>query len=138
MNENGYHVATKTIVLDDEGRLLALRRSDTAPTRPLQWDLPGGVLEIGEEAEAGARREIREESGLEMFSLAVFDVIARFNAAREYWVTIYYWGKPTATDVALSYEHDMYRWVAPEEFAHLPGSPRNAEAVRHFIELRRA
>ncbi|MEO8724565.1 MAG: NUDIX hydrolase [Acidobacteriaceae bacterium] len=45
-----------------------------------EWTIPGGVLELGEELEAGARREAREETGLEVRmtgAVEVFDRIVR-------------------------------------------------------------
>lgn len=38
------------------------------------WGLPGGFLEHGEQPEAGIRREIKEETGLELFDLKMFRV----------------------------------------------------------------
>jgi 8-oxo-dGTP diphosphatase len=51
-------------VIERDGRvLLGRRRSD--PGRGL-WDLPGGFLHEGEDALAGLRREVREETALEI------------------------------------------------------------------------
>lgn len=46
-----------------DGQVLLVRRL----VEPFKdwWDLPGGFLEPGEHPEAGARREFREETGLE-------------------------------------------------------------------------
>lgn len=38
------------------------------------WGLPGGFLEQGEQPEAGIRREITEETGLELFDLKLLRV----------------------------------------------------------------
>ena len=51
-------------VLEHEGRVLLGRRRDDP--RAGAWDLPGGFLEEGEDAVAGLRREVREETGLEI------------------------------------------------------------------------
>ena len=49
---------TCTVVLNDEGKVLLLKREDFR-----LWVLPGGSLEPGETLEAGAIRETEEETG---------------------------------------------------------------------------
>jgi len=63
---NKVGVAQKTIIVREDGKLLVVRRSKTAPSRPLYWDLPGGGLELGEDPEEGAVREVMEETGIEV------------------------------------------------------------------------
>jgi 8-oxo-dGTP diphosphatase len=54
--------ATCLVVLNATGQVLLVRRS-VAPKKGL-WCLPGGFLELGESPEAGALRELAEETGL--------------------------------------------------------------------------
>jgi 8-oxo-dGTP diphosphatase len=59
-------------------RALLIRRG----CEPLkgQWSIPGGMLELGEELAEGVRRELKEETGLEVEPLeivAAFDRITR-------------------------------------------------------------
>ncbi len=49
--------------VDAEGRLLLVRQYRYAVDEPV-WELPAGRLDPGETPEAGARRELREETGL--------------------------------------------------------------------------
>jgi 8-oxo-dGTP diphosphatase len=51
-------------VVERDGRLLLARRA-LDPGRGL-WDFPGGFLEEGEHPLDGLRRELREETGLEV------------------------------------------------------------------------
>jgi 8-oxo-dGTP diphosphatase len=67
-------------------RVLLIKRG----TEPLKhhWSIPGGMLELGEELAEGARRELREETGLDVEPLeviAVFDRILRDTRRQGSW-----------------------------------------------------
>ncbi len=55
------------VIVDSEGRFLTVRQRG-GPFKDM-WLLPGGGLEAGESAEDAVRREVREETGLEVISL---------------------------------------------------------------------
>jgi 8-oxo-dGTP diphosphatase len=57
---------TAGVLLQRDGRVLLVRRGGE-PARG-KWDVPGGFLEPGEHPEEAARREIREELGVEIGS----------------------------------------------------------------------
>lgn len=56
--------AVSALVADERGRVLLARRAHE-PDAGL-WDAPGGFLEEGEDPLDGLRRELREETGLEV------------------------------------------------------------------------
>jgi 8-oxo-dGTP diphosphatase len=56
-----HSVSVAAAVIDDRGRALVIRRADTGA-----WEPPGGILELDETIHDGLRREVREETGLEI------------------------------------------------------------------------
>lgn len=56
--------AVSALVADELGRILLARRAHE-PARG-RWDTPGGFLDEAEEPEAALRRELREETGVEI------------------------------------------------------------------------
>lgn len=55
-------LAARVILLDPDDRVL-LMRYDDGPPNGRHWTTPGGGLEVGEEYQAAALRELAEETG---------------------------------------------------------------------------
>jgi len=56
--------AVAALISDSQGRLLIAERAQEP--KKGTWDLPGGFVDPGESAEEALRREVREETGLEI------------------------------------------------------------------------
>lgn len=54
-----HSVSVAAAVIDDDDRILAIRRRDNG-----QWEPPRGVLELDESIHDGLVREVQEETGL--------------------------------------------------------------------------
>ncbi len=59
---------TVDIIIEIDSRIVLIKRKNPPPG----WALPGGFIEYGESAEDAARREAREETGLEIMKLGQF------------------------------------------------------------------
>jgi 8-oxo-dGTP pyrophosphatase MutT (NUDIX family) len=64
-------VGVLVMIFDENHRLLLQHRTDDKT-----WDLPGGTMELGESTEETARREVLEETGLEIGEMTLFRVFA--------------------------------------------------------------
>lgn len=63
------HPAARILIENEAGDILFIRRTDNG-----RWGLPAGSLESGETIEACIRREVREETGLELTHLEVIGI----------------------------------------------------------------
>lgn len=66
-----FTVSTAAIITNEKGEVLLL---DHVIRPSSGWGLPGGFLDHGERPEQGIRRELSEETGLELFDLKMFRV----------------------------------------------------------------
>ncbi len=129
-------VSQKIIIRNAEGNILALKKSFSDSTRPHTWDLPGGQVEEGEHLEASARREVREETGLEVVDMRFVHADARNARDGLYWIVLFSTARiQGAEDVILSDEHEAFEWLTREEFARRESSERIQALMSGSIPL---
>ena len=128
-------VAQKALLIREDGKILALRRSKTDPNRPLTWDLPGGDVEFGEDLTESIKREVRAETGLVIDNFTLLDVIGFvIPNGEEYWRSIGYSVRvPQDTAVAISWEHDQFEWLSRDEFLKRESTERIKRFLRNKV-----
>lgn len=106
-----HSVSVAGVVVDDQGRALLIQRRDNG-----RWEAPGGVLEQDEDIVTGLRREVREETGLEVTPIALTGVYK--NMPRGI-VALVFRCKAEAGTLRETDESTAFRWVTADEVVDL-------------------
>jgi ADP-ribose pyrophosphatase YjhB (NUDIX family) len=89
-----------TITTDHNGHIVLMRRA-TEPSKG-RWTMPGGFVDLGESVEDAAKREAREETGLQ---IEVQHIVGVYSRSQDRIVVVVYAaraeGTPTVTPEAL-------------------------------------
>jgi 8-oxo-dGTP diphosphatase len=112
-------IAIGAVVIDDSAlgdrRILLVRRAQ--PPMQGRWSLPGGKLEFGERIEDGLRREVREESGLEVEVGSLIEVIEAIDPPYHY-VILDYVCRRTGGELRAGDDASEVVFVRPDECRH--------------------
>ena len=120
-----FAVTAGAVISDERGRVLLLRH---VLRRGSGWGIPGGFLEAGEQPEEAARRELREEAGVELEDVRL--VHARTLPRPRQVETIFFARAANASNAhAASGEVSRAEWFAPDALP--PGLPNDQ---RRLIE----
>ncbi|MGC9610641.1 MAG: NUDIX domain-containing protein [Minisyncoccia bacterium] len=117
-------VATKAFIIND-GKVLIVRESSRYRdgTNVGKFDIVGGRVELGQRFNESLKREVKEETGLEVEIGKPFFVNEwRPVVKDEEWqiVGIFFECIPNSVDVKLSEDHDMFEWIDPKEYENYP------------------
>ncbi len=97
------------------GRVLATRRAHPPSVRG-RWELPGGKVEPGETDAEAVVREVREELG---WQVRVTGRLAGEQPVEDLLVLRVMLAEPLGGEPTL-HEHDVLRWLGPEELDDVP------------------
>ncbi|WP_042369543.1 NUDIX domain-containing protein [Streptacidiphilus neutrinimicus] len=114
--------AVNVIVVDDQERLLMIRRSDNG-----NWAVPGGAVDLGESVPEAAVRETLEETGVhcEITGLSgiytdprhVIHYTSNDEVRQEFSLVLT--ARPTGGEPRPSSESREVRWIVPGDLADL-------------------
>ena len=125
------------MVIERDGQILLLRRSLSKDHGAGEWEPLSGRAAPGESPLEAARREAKEETGLDVEVLYPFDTFHFYRgAAREEAVGITFYGRSTGGELTLSAEHDASRWVPVDELLTAPLTDSVRRCFEAFLPWR--
>jgi len=113
-------VAGKAVIINSAGKVLIVREalSGKNNTQIGKWGLTGGRLHPGESFFDGLKREVKEETGLEIEPIKPLHVgewRPEIRGVPHHIIAIFMLCTANSTDVVLSHEHDDSAWIDPSE-----------------------
>jgi 8-oxo-dGTP diphosphatase len=126
-------VGVGALIFDDGAHILLVERG----REPLKgyWSIPGGIVETGEQLADGIRREVREETGLEVEILSVFEIFERIIPDAEgkteyHYVLIDYLCRPISGSLRPASDATRAAWVSQPDLHNY----RLTDGTREVIE----
>lgn len=132
---SGFVVAVAAVIVREDGRVLAMRRSAEKDAGAGLWETVSGRVEPDEPLEDAMLREITEETGVEVrLRPRPVDAYVARRADRPMCVVVYR-ADYVAGEVVRSREHDAHAWWTPAELRAETTLARLADAVDRAVAL---
>lgn len=124
-------------VVIQQGKVLLVRRA--SPPLAGEWSIPGGILELGETLPQAARRELLEETGLQVEPGEVLEVFERIERqdgrVRYHYVVVDYLCRFLGGELAASSDVSDARWVLAEDLPQYRLTAKAAEVIRKAFQM---
>jgi 8-oxo-dGTP diphosphatase len=122
------------------GRALLIRRG--SPPLVGQWSIPGGMLEVGETLLEGVRRELGEETGIEVRVLDLIEVFERIELdgsgkPRYHYVILDYLCEAVRGEPHAGSDSTAVAWAAPTELERYSLTPTATRVILRAFEVAR-
>jgi len=104
-------LAAKAFIVNEQGKLLIIKRRDNDVQKPSTWDFPGGRLALGESPFDGLKRETKEETCLDIEIMNPLRVHHFTRDDGQKITMVNFLCRPLSNDIKLSEEHTEYEWA---------------------------
>jgi 8-oxo-dGTP diphosphatase len=112
-------VGVKILLKNSGGKYLLLRRAkEKYPDVKDGWDIPGGRINVDTDLLENLKREIKEETGLELIGEPRLVAAQDIMKPDKHVVRLTYVGEGDG-EIILSDEHDAFDWFSKEDLRRL-------------------
>jgi 8-oxo-dGTP diphosphatase len=123
------------------GRALIVKRRHEP--RQGEWSLPGGLLHLGESLSDAARREVKEETGLDVYPEAIIETFDRVHRdpdgrIRFHFVIIDFVCESRDGDAVAGSDADAVAWATAGELDAYGVNAHAAAVIKKGLEVLRA
>lgn len=132
MEPKPYRLAVRAVIRDAEGRCLLLRRSSDCKAFVGAWEWPGGKADPGETFDVAVRREVMEETGLQIDLTGVAGAFP-IEMAQMRLAVVCMEAAPAGGALRLSEEHDRSAWVPLSELLQWDLTPGFREFAAAYV-----
>ena len=127
-------------VVISDGRAMIVKRG--SPPLEGQWSIPGGMLESGETLLLGVRRELLEETGVDVKVLELIEVFERIHLdgdgkARYHYVVLDYLCEAVRGEARAGSDVTDVAWASPEELAQYGLTETSTRVILKAFEIAR-
>jgi 8-oxo-dGTP diphosphatase len=110
----------KVLIVDKQGRILVLRRSDSHPHFAHHFNFPGGEVERDEDPTEAVAHEIKEETGL-IVEPSDLELCFSKNLPSKLKHMLFIATRADITPkISTSWEHDGYTWLTTNDLLEQP------------------
>ena len=143
-------LSQKCIIKNKSGEILLIKRSKNNKTMLHLWEFPGGKAENKENIYKALKREVHEETGINIKNISNICHSTSFNSKRKKYKGLQYLVNTHLADIdfkntkmstnndvliTLSEEHDEYKWVNVKNALKINLRNEVKNAIECFIKL---
>ncbi len=122
------------LIFDQQGRILLLK----GRKHKNRYVIPGGHVEIGEKMHDAVRREVKEETGLNIYDVEIFaiqdSIFNKFYHKQKHFIYIDFRCKTDSDDVKINEESEEFLWVTPQESLSLSLDPYTERLIQEYLK----
>lgn len=122
------------LIFNPEGKVFLMR----SPKWHNKYVVPGGHVELGEKVEEALKREVKEETGLDVYEIKFLNfqdvIFDKLFWKKRHFIFLDFACKTKTVNVVLNAEGSEYDWFSLKEALRLPLNPYTRVAIKEYLK----
>jgi nucleoside triphosphatase len=123
------------LIFNSEGKIFLMKSNKWKD----KYVIPGGHIELGEKIKDALKREIKEETGLDIYDIEYIG-FQEFIYGEEFWkkrhfIFFDFYCKTDSSEIKLNSEGQEFIWADIKEALCLPIEPYTRKTIEEYLRL---